>query len=42
MEETMKILNFENYPKIINAREEMKIKKLTTSDQILNIMENNN
>ena len=42
MEETMRILHFENYFKRINTLEEMKIMKVTTSDHMLNIMQNRN
>ena len=42
MEETMTILHFENYPKRIDAFEEMEIMKATTSDDMLNIIQNMN
>ena len=42
MEETVTILNFENDTKKINYLEEMEIMKATTSDHMLNIMQNNN
>ena len=42
MEEIMKILHFENDPKIINALEEVKIIKATASDHMLNIIQNIN
>jgi hypothetical protein len=42
MEETMTILHFENDPKRINALEEMGIMKVTTSDHMLNIIQNIN
>jgi hypothetical protein len=38
----MTILHFENDPKRINALEEMEIMKATTSDHILNIIQNTN
>jgi hypothetical protein len=41
MEETMTILHFENDYKRINALEEMKIMKATTSEHMLNIIQNN-
>ena len=40
MEETMTILDFENDPKRINVLKEMEIMKATTSDHMLNIMQN--
>ena len=42
MEETMKILPFENYPKRIKANEEIEIMKANTSDHMLNIIQNIN
>jgi hypothetical protein len=42
MEETMAILHFENGPKRINALEGMEIMKATTTDHMLNIMQNIN
>ena len=42
MEETMKILHFENDSKRINTLEEIEIAKVTTSNHMLNIMQNNN
>ena len=42
MEETMTILDFENDPKRINALEEMEIMKETSSNHMLNIMQNSN
>jgi len=38
----MKILHFENGSKRINALVEIEILKATTSDHMLNIMQNNN
>ena len=38
----MKILYFENDPKRINALAETEIMKVTTSENMLNIMQNNN
>ena len=35
-------LHFENYPKRINALEEMEIMKVTTSNHMFNIIENIN
>ena len=42
MEETMTILCFENDPKWFNILEEFEIMKTTTSNHMLNIMQNNN
>jgi GIY-YIG catalytic domain. len=42
MEETMKILHFENDPRRINAPEELEIMKATTSYCMLNIVHNFN
>ena len=41
MEETMTILYFDNDPKSINALEEFEVMKATTSDHVLNIIQNN-
>ena len=38
----MRHLHFENDPKRINALEEMEIMKVTTSDHMVNIVQNNN
>jgi hypothetical protein len=42
MEETMAILNFENDHKRINALEKIEIMKATTSDHMLNVIQNIN
>ena len=42
MEETVTILYFENNLKRINALEGIEIMKVTTSNHILNIIQNNN
>ena len=42
MEETMTILHFEHNLKRINALGEIEIMKATTSDHVLNIIQNNN
>ena len=42
IEETLVILNFENYLKRINAFKVMTNMKATTSDHMLNIKQNNN
>jgi hypothetical protein len=38
MEETTRVLHFENDHMIINALEEMEVMKATTSDHMFNIM----
>ena len=42
MEETLAILRFENDPNIINALDKAEIMKATTSNNMLNLIYNNN